>query len=228
MPDILDQAGVTTPVDENTAEFWKKKAEEAEQLRKEAEEKFRQSGSEAIILHHKTKTLQEQLQPKEPSEEELKREFAEWDELTDFEKKLAKRDFMREQEVKQVKTGMTEYTNDRRWLDSVATFIETNVATGKRPLLQGKEEEFKRYCNQSKKKGTDLDILADAFLFSIGAVEAKPDVQTQKALLDNTSAGHDKKPPEPKLMTLAELGELRKTDHKKYQQIVASGKYQRN
>lgn len=193
-------------------------------------EKFANSSREAQVLMEQNKQLQKQLdefaQPKEATEEELKKEYSDWDDLTDFEKKLAKQNFELRREVFTIKKHSSEYVNERRHKAAISKFLENNEALGDKgiPQIKGREEEFSEFAQKNSRKGLEPEVLAKIFLFE----NPEPAKGKKRGSLFNSGSGNGNQQKAKKnqgdKITAEEARKLRITNQRKYQELARAGK----
>ena len=92
------------------------------------EERYRNSTREAQILHSKTKKFTESVKAAadltEPTEEELKAEYSDWDDMTETEQRLAKRTLMSERKFNLVHGAVLEGEKITEWEGKVDEFLK--------------------------------------------------------------------------------------------------------
>lgn len=229
-----------TPVEEEKVEVEKveEEVETAEEPKEETEEKpeketteepfidykekFAASTREAQVLSAKNKKLTEIIDKAsdlpEPTEEELRAEYPDWDTLTFVEQKLAKDNLMNKKKFELVHQAVQEAKKIDEWVEKVDKFIEEATASEKYPELEGKEDAFRRFCLKPTRRGVDFEDLVKAFLFDIA-----PPEKHKGSLLETGTAGPKEKP-KPHEYTAEEVARIRKTDQRKYMRLIKEGK----
>ena len=110
------------------------------------EKKFKESSQENQLLRDAQATREKTAQEltKEPTESELKAAFPEWEQLTDFEKGLAKRTLASERLAAASATTAGELAAERSWNTSIELAVTSN------DQLQEKAQAFRQFANQPK------------------------------------------------------------------------------
>lgn len=224
-PDDADQ---DDSGDDNDSDNGNDNADDQDEI--DYKEKFANSSREAQVLMEQNKQLQKQLdefaQPKEVTEEELKKEYPDWEDLTDFEKKLAKQNLEMRNELHSVKKHSSEYVNERRHKAAISKFLETNEALGDKgvPQLKGREEEFSEFAQKNSRKGLEPEVLAKIFLFE----NPEPTKSKKRGSLFNAGSGNGNQQKAKKnqgdKITAEEARKLRTTNQRKYQELARAGK----
>jgi len=187
--------------------------------------KFVDSSREAQVLHSKSKKMSESfekaIQAEPATEEELRAEYAEWDMMSDFEKKMAKDTLTNNKRFKALDEITREFKDIELWQNKVQEFIEDPATLTKNPLLEGKVEEFKLFATKPTRKGVDFEDLVSAFLFT--AENFKPK-NKGKMFESGTNRSAQKSAIEPGKISLSESVALRKNDYQKYKEMLKAGR----
>jgi hypothetical protein len=180
------------------------------------ETKFKESTREAQILAaqleaEKAKSRKELTN--EPTDSDLQAAFPEWDVMTDTERKLARRAFATERLTTSLLTEREQEKAAQRW----NTDLELTIA--QKPALQGKEQAFKDFAKKPTHRGAPLDVLVSAFLHeSSSRPPSTPAPTPQPGLLPGN--GGPREAEKPKLLSGAELKQLRETNAKAYTEYI--------
>ena len=87
---------------------------------------------------------------------------------------------------------------------------------------KGKESEFKRFALRPANRGLSAEVIAKAFLFDANEeappAAGDPPPQPREAL--PTGSGGPRGPIKPKKISLEDAAEIRKTDYKRYMELV--------
>jgi hypothetical protein len=177
------------------------------------EKKFSESTRENQLLRDRLAAEEKARQEltKEPTDSDYRAAFPEWDSLDDFQKGVAKRSYNAERLAAASAQKAEQLTQERAW----STSIELAVSSD--PALQGKEQAFRQFASQPKYRGTDMDLLVSAFLQKNPSAPTTP--ATPKPGLE-TGTGGPKEAPKPKTITPEELGALRTSDTRAYEQYI--------
>lgn len=189
------------------------------------EERLKESGREAQVLYAKNKKTQESIQKAfeipEPTIDDLKLEFAEWDDMTSVEQRLAKDNLWNNLKLAKINEAAQEGKDIDVWNGKVDEFIDdpkTLIAT---PDLEGKTEAFKVFAGKPTRRGVPFDDLVAAFLYD-ASKNAKP---KQKGQMFETGHGGDKKKPgrDDGKLTTEEGERLRTANFKEYKKKLIAG-----
>lgn len=204
---ITETETTVQPIVEPTAE---------ELLRKELDEakaKFAASTTENQNLTARLAAEEAARQEltKEPTEPELRTAFPLWDSMSDTEKGLARELFTTKRLAGKAVQSAQEEQATRSWNTSIELAITSNTA------LQGKEQAFRAYASRPQYRNVPMDVLTNSFLQTQGSAPA-PRVTPKPGL--ETGNGGPKDAPKPKGLSSAELGALRTSDPKAYQDYL--------
>ena len=188
--------------------------------------KFTESSREAQILAAKNRKTNEAIdkaaQGAEPTEEDLQKEYSEWDVMSDTEKRFAKEALISKRFREEIFKGREEGKDIETWSGKVDTFIEDPKSLIANPELEGKEDEFRLFANKPTRRGVDFEDIVSAFLFNT-AKHAKP---KQKGQMFEQGKGGPNDKPKPKTgkISIEDAISLRKNNYGKYKEYVKSGK----
>lgn len=201
-----------------------KDAENTEE--KHWKEKFSKSSQEALVLNMKNKEMNKALENAaslpEPTEDELKKEFPEWEDMTATEKRLAKSNLHNERKFSAIQGATHKFKQVDEWVKQVDTFVEDPKTLIAHPELEGKTEEFKLFSEKPTRIGMDFEDLLLAFN---GETAKNKPAPKKGAMFEVGSAGTNDKPGlKDDKISVEESVVLRKTDYKKYVQQLKAGK----
>jgi hypothetical protein len=183
---------------------------------------------ENIILNAKNekseklnKAVDEAAQITEIPEEEIKKDYPEWDDMTETEKRLAKENYRNNKRFEVIHKAALEGKNIEEWNKKVETFITDPGTLADNPDLEGKEEAFKSFAGKPTRRGVDFETLVSAFLHD----ESKVVKKNKGAMLEQGSGGpNDKAKPKSDKITLEQARHLRQTNYAKYTELLRAGK----
>jgi hypothetical protein len=208
-----------------------KEKKDQKEVKPEVEEedyktKFIHSTKEAQMLFSKNKKLQEafnkasKVEP--PTEEELQKEYGDWDIMSDLEKKLAKDNLINRKRFEAIEQFNIENQQMNVWEEKVNDFITDPNTLVKYQSLEGREEEFKLFASKDSRRGNDFDDIVSAFLYKIDQV--KPVKKKGKMMESGTGGASKKAEPVKKTLSIEEGRELRKRDYSKWKEMLKAGK----
>jgi hypothetical protein len=212
------------PVQEEKEEF---EVGEKEETQEEIDykKKFIESTKESQVLNARNKKVFETLdkieEVPEPTEDELRKEFPDWDVMTDFEKRIAKNDVVNGRKFQELGKMRKEFKDLEEWQGKVDTFIQDPNTFINFPQLEGKTDEFKLFASKPSRRGVDFEDLIRAFLFNESSLK-----KSNKGKMFETGNGGPKETPKPKSdkISIEEARTLRKTDYGKYTEYLRAGK----
>ena len=188
---------------------------------KKTDKRYKESSREAQILHSKNKKLSQAIdessQLPEPTEEELTKEFPDWEMMNDFERKMAKTALLNTRQLAIIHKTSREFKDIDAWNEKVDKYLDDPKNLTDNPDLEGKEEEFRTFAIKPTRRGVDFGDLIAAFLY-----QRKPTVSKGKMFPDGSGGPASK--PKPKKMSIEAAIVLRKTDYKEYKRLLKAGK----
>jgi hypothetical protein len=182
--------------------------------------RFAESTREAQILYAKNKktmeTIQEAGKVAEPTEDEMKVQFPDWDLMSDTEKSLSKRVYKGEKALGMITQISEESKKVDEWNGKVDTFVDDPESAQKYPKLAGREAEFKAFASKPTRVGVDFEVLVNAFSYELNTGGG------HKTLFNNGSGG-DK--PQSTTPTAEDASTLRKTNPREWERRSKAGYY---
>lgn len=204
-----------------------KKPEEKEDEEEDIDwkKRYADSSREATIIASKEKKLAEAYDKAaeipEPTEEELAQEYPDWDMLSDFEKKVARRTTLNDKRFAMIEGVRKEFKDIEAWGTKVDTFVSDPITLTKNPSLEGKTDEFKLFAAKQSRMGVDFDILIPAFLHEQSLKRVK---HKGKMFETGTGGSNERQNAKGDKLTLEQGEILRKTDYRKWTQYIKAGK----
>ena len=206
-----------------TPETTEKTPEQSETDKTDYREKFSNSSRENQVILGKNKDLESRIDNltniKDPTEEDLKKEFSNWEFMSDGERDLAKAN---------VKTQQLNLRTQNMLLDqqdkAKAKEVLDNVYTT-HPELVAKKDEFEAYMRKPSHKGASPEILAKAFKSDFAeelADNKKPEAKGDKGTALETGSGGANAPATPSISD-KDIEAIRKTNPKKYTELIKKG-----
>lgn len=197
------------------------------------EKRYKESSREAIVQLNRSRSLIKTISEaitQDVTDEEVdatlqdKFQTDEWEEMTTSEQGMWKETIrtqlqMRKQQEK-IKGVVAEIEDEDAYQARVKEFITKSQSENKHTVINGREEDFTRYCMQTNHKGTDPEILANAFAF-----EAPPIKKKQNVLNGNSGGGiiTKKENPQNQPMSVDDIKFLMKNNNRKYMELVKNG-----
>ena len=181
-------------------------------------EKFKESSREAMVLKKQLDDIELEKAKKIVIDEAfMKAKYSDWEELTIGEQKALTKTEQLDQQIQEINNRTNEFNNDKKWLEKVDAFIDDD-AVDQFPQLKSREEQFRKFATRPSRKGLPIDDLVKIFLWE------NPEVVKAKRSLFHSPGGPDKAPVKSEEMTPEEVATLRKTDNRKYMQMIKEGK----
>lgn len=191
------------------------------------EKKFKESSREVQIIQIKEKEMakaqEEADKLPEPTDDEMKVIYPNWDQIDQLTKDLAKDRILNKKKNDILNAARSKYKNVLDWGEKVDKFVGDPAVLAAHPELEGKTDEFRTFANKATRHGVDFEDLLLAFAGE-QAKTVKPNHSGQQMF--ETGAHRAPAPPAPKddKITLAQGEQLRKTDYKKFLQLLKAGK----
>lgn len=203
--------------------------EEAETETQEPEidykKKFTESAREALVQtaqrNELEKVIDGSVETPEPTEDELKAEYPEWDEMTSTEQKLAKKTLWNDKRFSIIEQAREERKNVQAWNEKVDQFVDDPANLTTYPELEGKTEEFRLFASKPTRRGLNFDDLVLAFNGELAKSRVK---HTGKMFETGGNAAKEKMQPKNDKLSLEEGRKLMETNYPKYKELLRQGK----
>lgn len=202
------------------------KEEEVEEKKEEPDyrEKFKQSSKEALRLREENQRLQEEkealAEKKTVSEEELKATYPDWEDKTQAEQEALRDKENLELRVKALEARNQIYLNEQKFNKQITDQMDIWEATGEYKDIMTHQDEFKKFCRRDGNKGLEPEKLAKLFLY---------DLPTEEPVRGNTpmarSTGRKENMKTEKTYSSEESSQLRRSNPRKWQQMLMQGKF---
>jgi len=188
--------------------------------------RYVESTKEAQILSAKnrkvTEALEESQKAKDPTEEELKNEYSEWDVMSETEKKLARDNLRSSKRFEALDNITKEIRNIDVWTEKVEKYLDDPKTLTDNPQLEGQTEEFKIFATKPTRQGVDFEDLVSAFSFDITKTKA---VKSRKKMFEKGSSGlNEKSKPKSDKISFEEATALKETNYDRYIEKLKTGK----
>lgn len=185
--------------------------------------KFVSSTRESQVLHSKNKKISEAIEKAvtmpDPSEDELKAQFPNWDVMSETEQVLAKKTFKYDKAFAMLSEVTKESKDIESWNKKVDEYTSNPKTLIEHPELEGKTEEFQIFASKPTRRGVDFEDLIKAFLFDISAKQVR-----SKGKMFDTGSGGEKQKPKSDILSAVEGRKLMKSDYKKWKELLLAGK----
>ena len=221
--EVVEESKEEPPVEEE-AEPSKEVKEKLKEEVKEKDKKLSASARENQKIYAKNRVINKALvdaeEIPEPTEEELSKEFADWDVMSEVEKTLAKETVISRNWRKTIAQAKEQATKIEKWNESVESFVDDPKTLIDNPELEGKTDEFKEFATQESNNSVPLNVLVPAFLHNHSS-NKQPNKGRQ---FERATGGPNDK---PKLkngkITLEEGRILRETNYDLWKQKLSAG-----
>jgi len=185
--------------------------------------KFVDSSRENQKIYAKNRKLNEAIDVagdiKEPTDKEMKKEYGDWEDMSDFEKKMAKDSIISSRRFEMIEKASEEGKKIDKWNEKVDGFIEDPQTLIDTPELEGKQEEFKIFATEETNNSVSFKVLVSAFLHE----QSKSKVKNKGKMFPTGSGGPAKKS-KPKLLTVDQGRALMKSNYSEYKKKLLAGK----
>lgn len=200
-------------------------ADPSEEAKERLKKKLSDSARENQKIYAKNRVINKALSEAddipEPTEEELAKEFSDWDVMSDMEKTFAKETVVSRNWRKVISEAKEQATKIEKWNESVETFIDDPKTLVSNPELEGKADEFKEFALVEANNSVPFNLLVSAFLHDHAT--NKP---SHKGRMFEKGSGGPNENPKPKdgKISLEEGRRIRETDYDKWKELNAADK----
>ncbi len=157
----------------------------------------------------------------EPTEEDLAKEYKEWEVMTETEKMLAKETLVTKQWRAKISEAKQQTAKIEKWNESVDSFIDDPKTLIDTPSLEGKTDEFKEFASQDENNNVPMKVLVSAFLHE----QSTKKVEHKGAMFVPGNGGPNENPrPQEEKLTLEQSRKLRETNYTEWKEKLAAGK----
>ncbi len=211
--------------EEEPVELEKEPVEDVKKELKEKEEKLSASARENQKIYAKNRVLNQALieaeDAPEPTEEELTKEYPDWEVMSDTERKLAKDNETSKRWMGKVREAQNQAKKIEKWNESVDKFADDPVTLNENPELEGKIDAFREFAKQESSNSVPFNILVGAFLH-----EKSKEVFPNKGKMFETGTGgpNDKGQQKSGKISIEEGRKLRENNYDKWKEYVKAGK----
>ena len=188
-------------------------------------QKFVESSREGILNHERAQVtnsrIEELTKQDTPTDEAMRQLYPEWDQLNEVTKKALTKQEAQEMRQRRIEAQQQDILARQQLDDKLDDFLETPPDQFKK--LIGKESEFRRFAKRKNNIGLSLETLAKAFLFD--AEEGTPTIPNPQPMPREAlppGNGGPRTPLKPKKISIEEAAEIRKTDYKRYKELLDS------
>lgn len=227
---VVETPVIETATEESIVETPKEKPSEEEIVIEPEKEDFRKryadSTREAQQLAFKNKELNRAIEDAAgvplPTEDELRKEYSEWEEMTPTEQRLASDNFQNKRKFELIHGATEKFKQVDEWNEKVDEFITDPKALIAHPELEGKIDDFKMFASKPSRRGWDFEDVVLAFNGEVAKNKPLP----KKGKMFETGVGGNKEPAKADdgKLSVDEGRKLMKTDYKKYVQLLKEHK----
>lgn len=216
----------TPEVEEAPKEEPKETPKEPEKKEDTFKKRYEDSTREAQVLYAKSKKMSEAIlkasEIAEPTEEELGKEFPEWEEMSDFERRMAKDSFVNKKKLEAISEIAHDFKDMDAWNIKIDKFLADPETLANHPELEGDEAEFKIFASRDTRRGVDFEDLVSAYLYT---VDSRPKVVHKGKMFETGSGGINEKPkPSSNKLSFDEGQQLKITNYKMYIRMLREDK----
>ena len=186
-------------------------------------DKFVASAQESILNAERVKVANAQIESltkqDTPTDEAMRQLYPEWDNLDDYNKRV----LIRQETIARQNAATRKEQQDLAARLRLEDEVDSVLDDPKFSKLKGREAEFKRFALKPSNRGLSADVIAKAFLFD--AEDETPPAPTPEPMPNEalpTGSGGPRGPIKPKKISIEEAAEIRKTDYKRYKELLDS------
>jgi hypothetical protein len=214
----------TKPEEEPQEELQVEEAEPSEEVKEQLKKKLSASARENQKIYAKNRVINTALAEAEdvtePTEEELRNEYDDWDLMSTTERKLAKEATTNRRWIETIKKAKDQATKIEKWNDSVESFISDPKNLTDYPELEGKEDDFVEFATNDENNSVPFKLLVSAFLHD----QSKKVVKHKGKMLETGTGGSSERQiPKSNKLPLEEARKLRENDYAKWREYVQKG-----
>lgn len=155
------------------------------------------------------------------TEDELKGEYPEWEDMSTTERKLAKEVLINKKRFNAINAAAEKRKSVEKWNEKVDEYIDKPETLVHNPLLEGKQEDFKLFAKSKDYRDQNMNLIVGAFLHKV-STERKQ----HKGKMFETGASRSTDNPKPKddRLTPEQAADLMHRDYAKYREMLKAGK----
>lgn len=202
--------------------------ETPEKKEQDKDKKLRASTQEAQILFERNRQVQEAIKNAasipEPTEDELKKEYSEWDMMDDTSKKLAKQALTSTRRIEAITSATARFEELDKWQDEVDGFLEDPKTLEANPKLEGREKEFRIFASKPTRRGVTFDVLLGAFFYETDEENKEKKKKHKGAMFEQGNGGPKTKHKKDVGLSTERAANLRKTNFKEFKRQLKAGK----
>ena len=189
-------------------------------------DRYTESTREAQILHSKNKKMLDAFnqvsEVVEPTDEDMLKEFPEWEDMTDFEKKTAKEMRKTTKRFDAINTIAQDNKDGDAWNEKVDKFVDDPETVINNSKLEGRLDEFKLFSEKPSRRGVDFQDLISAFLYEL---KTQKPAKKKGKMFETGTGGPDKKTKvKTGKMSIETASALKKSDFNAYKRALMAGK----
>lgn len=212
--------------DESTEEEADREESEKKSPQEDYKKRYTESTREAQKLYKNNVKVREAIDEAEnipvPTEEEMAKEYSEWDVMSDLEKRLATDNLVNKRKFDLLHSASQVTKSIEAWNTKVDEYISDPKTMIDYPELEGKEDEFKIYSTGKEGIGTNFDILVGAFLHNLER-NRKPK-QKGRMMPEGKGGPKDKGSRKDGMISIEEAAQIMKTDYARYKKLLIAKK----
>lgn len=186
------------------------------------------SQQEGIILHSQlrnvSKAIKDAVTAPEPTEDELRAKYPNWDTMDDDMRLLVRDNFKNNRVIHNLTTVTKESEDIEAWDTKVKDFVENPEVLVNNPELEGKQDDFKIFATKETRRNLPFEDLLGAFFHEEGKKTIKHKGQQIPAPTPGPTVIIA---PKEKKMTIDEGIALRKSNFKAWVKAMKENKIER-
>jgi len=188
------------------------------------QKKASESAREALVLSYKNRELstayEEAAKITQVTEDDMKKDYPEWEDMTDTEKKMAQQLAVSKRKDELINQAVGRFKEVEDWNGKVDTYVDDPKTLLAHPELEGKTEEFKIFAVKTTRRGMDLEDLVLAFN---GVLAKTPPPQHKGEMFPSGTGGQKPATPQDTRLSVEQGAALMQTDYKRYKELLIAG-----
>jgi hypothetical protein len=197
--------------------------EPKEEEKPDLKQKLSASARENQKIYNKNRILNQAISEEvlEPTEEEMVKEFPDWEVMGETERTLAKKSVIHDRWTAKIKEASDQVKKIEKWDEEVDKFADDPKTLIDNPELEGKTDDFKEFAKQETSNSVPFKILIGAFLHE----KTQKSVPNKGKMFDTESGGANSKGKQgPAKLTVEEGRKLRESDYGKWKEMLLAGR----
>lgn len=186
---------------------------------------YQESTREAQRLAEENKkmdlAMHDALNIGDPTDEELRTVYPQWEDMSDTERMLAKDNYINKKKLSIIEKAAGERRTVDAWNEKVDKYTDNPKLYIAVPELEGKQEAFKEYAKDKSRRNVSFSLIVSAFLHDYNKNKK---VNRGQMFETGSSRAPEKSKPKSDKLTVEQGRALMHTNYKEYARLLKEGK----